>query len=621
METEMKRTRAQRLSDAAFAWLQERDAELQVKEQLPFDEELQAFGRKELLITLGSYLSTTSAFGSDQIQSLSQHMTTELARDIEEREQARRAAFKANATISSKNPLVERAFDAEYCGGVDERFAAYLEQCWKEYTECPQKFVAPYVTIVQSSGFGKSRLVKQLALTANTGTLGSTRKLLYTCFPREGGLSGFPSATPALNEFFFPAGCPNEDEIAWRLFVAFEYANEHWDSDSLGDEWMQLFTSRGPSSDEAIAHALVTALSCDEQRKSKRVKLSRQADEHQSTAYLVDFKEDAGKTPRVLLFVVDEARALLEGQETFGGERVDWWRLLRRALTLANQFVFLKHRVRGMGILGIFVDSDPRIASCGVAAAPSVRRVLPVADPSSRTPAPAFPNKVLFSPFVLTHTLDVHQKKARRSHGVGLARFYQTMVAAQMANPWPSLSEMGRPLWRSFCSDPSAGDSAEWERNARRMVYSAASKLLAGYLPEYPESFTRETMFGVASLLCRLGLRPYVSSPFASRAVADFMAVLAYVSFEHDKYLASYSSDPILAFGATSLWHSKSRSSSASSSPSASGQCPLATWILPQFRKLLFQDVVDTGGIGEVVARILLLLAMDACGPMASGRF
>lgn len=56
-------------------------------------------------------------------------------------------------------------------------------------------------------------------------------------------------------------------------------------------------------------------------------------------------------------------------------------------------------------------------------------------------------------------------------------------------------------------------------------------------------------MFGVASLFCRLGLRPPPSSSFMPYRVANFMAVLTNVSFECDRYhVSSYS---ILAFGTT----------------------------------------------------------------------
>ncbi|KAL3659885.1 hypothetical protein V7S43_015187 [Phytophthora oleae] len=106
-------------------------------------------------------------------------------------------------------------------------------------------------------------------------------------------------------------------------------------------------------------------------------------------------------------------------------------------------------------------------------------------------------------------------------------------------------------------------------------------------------------MVGVASMLCRLGVRPSSISGLAFRAVADFMATLAFVTFERDAFLSSYTSEPVLTFGAVNVWY----------------ECKdgLVKYILPQLKKLILSDVVDSGGVGEMVACILMLLAMDKC--------
>jgi hypothetical protein len=39
----------------------------------------------------------------------------------------------------------------------------------------------------------------------------------------------------------------------------------------------------------------------------------------------------------------------------------------------------------------------------------------------------------------------------------------------------------------------------------------------------------------------------------------------------------------------------------------------LADHILPQLKKLGLDEALDTGGVGEMVARILMLLAMVTC--------
>lgn len=63
--------------------------------------------------------------------------------------------------------------------------------------------------------------------------------------------------------------------------------------------------------------------------------------------------------------------------------------------------------------------------------------------------------------------------------------------------------------------------------------------------------------------------------------------------------MSSYSEDPILALGATRLWY-------------ATPDC-LAKHMLPQLNRLLTDKLIDCSGSEEVVACILLLLAMDEC--------
>eukprot|EP00644_Phytophthora_capsici_P006661 jgi/Phyca11/18435/fgenesh1_pg.PHYCAscaffold_36_\ len=118
-------------------------------------------------------------------------------------------------------------------------------------------------------------------------------------------------------------------------------------------------------------------------------------------------------------------------------------------------------------------------------------------------------------------------------------------------------------------------------------------------------SYTDSTLHGVSSLFCRIGLRPYASSPIVTRLVADFMSVLHYVGYKNDTHVSGYVSEPILTFGATRMWYQFE--DPTTNSPSA-----LESDILPQLKTMLLNGLIDTGNIGELVVRIFLLLAMDA---------
>ncbi|ETP06374.1 hypothetical protein F441_17232 [Phytophthora nicotianae CJ01A1] len=141
-------------------------------------------------------------------------------------------------------------------------------------------------------------------------------------------------------------------------------------------------------------------------------------------------------------------------------------------------------------------------------------------------------------------------------------------------------------MGRRHCYAEGTGD------HVRRAVYLAASKLLGGLHPTQQTSYEdTDSMQGVASMLCRLGLRPRASPAFASQAIANFMAVLHHINYKLDAHICSYVTEPVLAFGATHV---------------------LGKYTLPKFWELLTQGVIETGDIGVVVARSFLLLAMDA---------
>ncbi|POM66168.1 Hypothetical protein PHPALM_18017 [Phytophthora palmivora] len=107
-------------------------------------------------------------------------------------------------------------------------------------------------------------------------------------------------------------------------------------------------------------------------------------------------------------------------------------------------------------------------------------------------------------------------------------------------------------------------------------------------------------MFGVASLLCRLGLRWRMNALQSSYSVSHFMATLSYLRPNGDGIkLVEYSSDPVLTLGATMIWYG----------------CPmgLSEFILPEFTRLFVKEELDVATVNESAACIVLLLAMDTC--------
>lgn len=501
--------------------------------------------------------------------------------------------------------LLEKAFGGSYSGDADARFQRHLVRCCERYYENRVPYTAPYVTIMQSSGFGKSRLLYQLAkklARSNKDQPGSDSfdmRFLYVCARNVERSSGFPVATPELSRFFF-----KDANIANRLLVALEYACADWES--AKNDWLGLFgvnptdTDAGESLVSALSHEkMVGDDSAQEPTPKKRRRSSGETSatsDHdlalalalETTKLEANAREPTPKKSRsspepvkqdqrvqVLVLAIDEARSLLEKKDA---SRINYFRLLRRALTKVNSG--LHEEKRKAMIFAVLVDTNSQIHDF----VPPLSR-----DSSSRNDKEK--ETRLFPPFVLTHTMDVVLNR-HRSPGDPPFDYKASVLEGDPDKVWGTLVSMGRPLWHSYVTSATKDSSCG-------VLFLAGSKLLCGWSPVEKESYAAKTLHGVAPLLCRLGLRSQSSSAFASQVVADFMAVLHYVNYTHEAHICGYLTEPVLAFAATHLWYELT-------------PLPLQEYILPQFQELLMQGVIDVGGIGEVVARIFLLLAMDA---------
>ncbi|KAI9994712.1 hypothetical protein PInf_011543 [Phytophthora infestans] len=433
--------------------------------------------------------------------------------------------------------------ETAYLGDAHLKFEEYLLCCWRAYDS--ETFKAPYVTVVQSSGFGKSRMLFELARKAKNDQ-GSQMKVLYTCV-RLYGSTGYPEATICLRDWL-TAWSSTIEQIASRLEAIYNYAINNWAD--VQAEWFNMF-KEGADSD-ALSNLFQQARNDQEGEKKK----------------IVDSSVKKNQDGKMVVLVVDEARSLLKVKANPGASivKVNDFRLLRRALALVNNRIGAEG-----GIFGVFIDTSLKISDS--------ESKLRKADDDDMTGGGQVEN--------LTLSAEAELKAEIAA--------YKAIVTGSENDGWSALLRMGRPMWWSTFT----------ERDGLPQVFlsdlvtQAANMLLMGNDFKQEASYNEKTMFGVASMLCRLGVRPYSTSTLASQVVADFMAVLAYVKFESEGYLSSYASDPVLALGAIKVWHFLKDG--------------LSKYILPQLKKLILDEALDTGGICEMVARILLLLAMDKC--------
>ncbi|EGZ05198.1 hypothetical protein PHYSODRAFT_342574, partial [Phytophthora sojae] len=185
--------------------------------------------------------------------------------------------------------IAEAFTKGRYLGEAHLDLAQYLRDCWKAYT--PTKYKAPCVAVVQSSGFGKSRMVRELAIEAQKSAL--NMKVLYMC-ARVHESTGFPKATSELRGWLFQEGSEVED-IASRLKTIYVYANKHWAD--VQKEWLKLFTEKAADT-------------------SVKAKLSDETDTLEG-----DTSTEKNPNGRIVVLVIDEARSLLAEK---GGKKNDF---------------------------------------------------------------------------------------------------------------------------------------------------------------------------------------------------------------------------------------------------------------------------------------------------------
>ena len=267
--------------------------------------------------------------------------------------------------------LLEKTFSASYVDplNVVQKFVSYVEDCERKFRALPGVFFAPYITLVQSSGSGKSRLLREVSNQLCT---------LYVCC--RSGKTGYPLRTSdAINFLFKPL--------------------ENTKDDNAGLEEM---VERLRCADSAARYYLSRAVEFPEFDSSKAEFPSVQlSDRVWSSKSMVDFEvSKISPSDKMVLIVIDEARWLLDSLvsgEWFGASP---FRFFRRAIKRYAE------KYPDSRLFAVFVDTSSRINNF----APSQDR-----DPSAR------PSKEgcgdLFHPFILSETFDAYFHQHRLPKG------------------------------------------------------------------------------------------------------------------------------------------------------------------------------------------------------------
>jgi hypothetical protein len=246
------------------------------------------------------------------------------------------------------------AFCTQYVDPNNEvgRFIWYVRECSKRYHQKRYYFLSPYITVVQSSGYGKSRLLLEASRSIRT---------LYVCMRTKN--SGFPARTEQAME---------------ALFSGLNQTNANSYSDQLSKKlelcWKSAISNL-PKPGEALSDPA-----------------KFQSEYAANQVWNLNAVSEPGESSRgeLVLLVFDEARATLE----VSVQGISQFRLIRRALWKYSQRLQTSRP-----IFCVFVDTSSKIQNFAPQAAldSSLR---PLLMDMERTA------KELFRPYVLRGSFD-----------------------------------------------------------------------------------------------------------------------------------------------------------------------------------------------------------------------
>jgi hypothetical protein len=453
-----------------------------------------------------------------------------------------------------------------------EHFSKHLQRCMQGWSH--SKFDSPFVTLCQSSGYGKSKLLCSL------GPAGKYH-VFYVCF-REVGSTGVPSATPTVGHLL---------KEEWRhigQFQAFLYSCIKVCLD-------------GNISPDQLHTLLVEAETC--RRFWDSVAALSRSTYAAYKANIGDFRDFhhfesnletlmSRTASRGVLFVFDEARYLLTpgvpndirvtgmtSEST--AHRICRFTILRTALS----FFAPAKRLQYMAILA---DTTPRI----------VIELVPLQNWESSRRQCYPPCCVLETLGQVNFTTASFESEAMQmSVNRSRYRFH--------------LSEMVRHSRPMF--------SMSWELEARMtdkstvvwasLVSFAAAKLIGPSLSASERFTERRAMCGsVALISSRVAFVPFVDQEMDEELVGSHMATLLSISRDRKQLHVKYVEEPMIGAGACKLWKG-----------AVHGTESVLLWAIQHFCTAVkagpLSNLRNHGCLGEMLAMLILCRAWDLSIP------
>ncbi|CAI2170008.1 6307_t:CDS:2 [Funneliformis geosporum] len=450
------------------------------------DEVIEFIKSKE---SLTQFITNNTIFrGKDKQALSSQHLTTAQQSGIIE-------IFLSGPDVDTGSEIhkenFRNAFDVEYVdnNNIIKNFLVYLNRKHKTWKSNTHDYV-PYSTIFQSSGYGKSRLVKEVAKRTPT---------IYLCL-RDANSTGYPPRTSIGADLFERVLKGLNEGEEWRLLYILQIIiqcfkeeltvcnnnNEKFWNNQMDTEFCERIWTKvqnGSSNWKTISHNNLI-----------------------SSANFLTANNDIENNNVCLLFCIDEARVLILPTVKHG---ISPFRFLRRAL-------------RGIKWSGFFVLLLDTLSMISNFAPPKS------ADSSSHDTSD-LPFK-LFYPYFRITTMDVFESNTYENVSWDLAKFGQPLYISYLksCNDDPqAMDKLKNLLLRKLLGGANSFESSKQEISSLAILSSVigfemspqsqlASELVASHMA---------TCLSISEDRERL-IVAYPSEPLLSEVALEFMSDL-----------------------------------------------------------------------------------------------
>jgi hypothetical protein len=383
------------------------------------------------------------------------------------------------------------AFDHEFKDKSNfvEYFRQYIEECHRNSGDT----YMPYLTVLQSSGYGKTRLIKEYA--NNVYTLYLNLGIDRNCFPR-------PSAHA---KDFIGSLEKSKDPTTWfNIFLtkAISLVKENQENNYSSPN--QFWTCQLNDNGKSIWGPAIDAANTHETNKQKSLELIMK-----DAGYLKENFKNVNSDIKILL-CIDEGRTLIEeGNEE---AHMSLFRCWRRALR--------DNRWRARGLFSVILDTTSRLSNF----APSLRD-----DPTIKA---LNDSREIFMPFIDVTTFNT--------------------LTDSSSNYYNRLFSNGRPCWKAlkdaYCGDLNSeeNDFYAWDKvlNLVKAKIQGGGQLPETNMDEYYEDKENLTSVAILASLCSVDISPSVH--FASNLVASHLGTCLAITQDRTKILVCYPPEPLI---------------------------------------------------------------------------